>query len=421
MKTIEPKRSVHAALDLPGSKSMTHRALIAAALAEGPSLIEAPLFSEDTRYTLDALRFMGASVQPSGDDLAVAGINGGVALPSPEATLFLGNSGTSMRLLLSVAALGHGRLTLDGSERMRERPLAPLVEALRALGAAISYAGRPGCPPVRLEARGLDGGTVKIPAAESSQYLSSLLLAAPYARDTVEIEAVGPLLSRPYVDMTRFVMEAFGVRVESSGPQSFLVPKERRYHGRRFRIEADLSSASYFWAAAAVTGGSVTIRNVRPFETCQGDVGFLDLLEAMGCAVLKEPDAVTVQGGPLEGIEADMNGMPDMVPTLAAVAPFAEGRTTIRNVPHLRFKESDRLRSVTRAWRRLGAQVRELPDGLEIDGGKSLTGAVVDPENDHRLAMSLAVIGLRTPGVRILNEDCVQKSFPGFWTLFDAL
>lgn len=421
MKTIEPRQTIDAALDLPGSKSMTHRALISAALANGSSRIESALLSEDTLYTLKALQALGVAIETDNTSLLVSGARGGLGLHHPEKTVFIGNSGTSMRLLLSVAALGSGPIILDGSPRMRQRPIAPLVDALRTLGSAITYMGREGCPPVRVEAAGIQGGDVQIPGGESSQYISSLLLAAPFARDTLRIDIPGRLLSRPYVDMTLAVMGAFGVRVMQEADQTFIVPRGQTYRARTFTVEADVSSASYFWAAAAVTGGSVTTRNVRPFGTRQGDIGFLDLLEAMGCTVIREKSAVTVRGGSLTGIDADMGAMPDMVPTLAAVAPFAAGKTRIRNVPHLRHKESDRLRCVAQEWRRLGATIDELQDGLVIHGGQKLRGAIVDPHDDHRLAMSLAVMGLRTPDLRVLDETCVRKSFPGFWTAFDAL
>ena len=256
---------------------------------------------------------------------------------------------------------------------------------------------------------------------QSSQFLSSLLLSGPYADNDIKIEIIGDLVSQPYVDMTLDVMRAFGVEVFRDGYRGFKVNAGNGYRPHQFSIEADVTNASYFWAAAGVTGGKVITENIAPFCTRQGDIRFLDILEEMGCQVKKEADRVTVCGGTLSGIEADMSAMPDLVPTLAAVALFTDGKTVIRNVPHLRHKESDRLRTVRLEWERIGGRIEELSDGLIIHGEKPLSGAVVDPHEDHRLAMSLAVIGLRSPGIKIKNEGCVRKSFPQFWDLWDLL
>jgi 3-phosphoshikimate 1-carboxyvinyltransferase len=267
----------------------------------------------------------------------------------------------------------------------------------------------------------MKGGKARLTGRESSQYLSSLLLAAPYAGTEVEIEVDGSIVSSPYVDLTLEVMDRFGVGVRREGYSRFTVPAGPGYRPADYQVEGDASSASYFWAAAAVTGGTMATENVFPESSRQGDMSFLDLLEKMGAHVRKEARRAVVTGRKLTGIEADMSAMPDMVPTLAALALFARGKTAIRNVAHLRHKESDRLQAVSEEWLRLGARIEELPDGLIIEGSVPLNGALCDPHNDHRLAMSLAVVGLRVPGIRIQNETCVRKSVPNFWALWDCL
>jgi len=276
-------------------------------------------------------------------------------------------------------------------------------------------------PPVFIKSKGIRGGKVAIPGDKSSQYVSSLLLAGPYMENGVEIEVIGRLVSRPYVDITLDVMNTFGISFNHDDYHYFRVPAKQRYYPCRFNIEGDVSAASYFWAAAAVTGGVITTENIHPNSTRQGDIALLDILEEMGCRIERKSDSVVVQGGLLSGIEVDMGAIPDMVPTLAAIALFSKGKTAIRNVSHLRHKESDRLHAVALEWGRLGGRVEELEDGIVIHGRKKLSGAVMDPHNDHRLAMSLAVVGLKIPGMTIQNETCVNKSFPRFWELWDRL
>ena len=422
MKTIKAlSRLKTTTVRIPGSKSITHRAIIAASLADGESLLRDFLQCEDTLYTLKALRELGADISIDKNDLKVLGTGGNLLRPPIRKELFLGNSGTSFRLLVSVIALGVGEFLMSGTERMFNRPIGSLVKALNQLGVEASCVDGNDCPPVLIKANGIRGGKVSIPGDQSSQFLSSLLLTAPYAEDDIEITLIGDLVSRPYVDVTIDVMEQFGVRVDRDNYSRFRIPSGQRYNACEFPIQGDASSASYFWAAAAVTGGSILTENIHPFTTRQGDIRFLEILEKMGCIIKKGSSSVAVQGGVLEGIETDMSAMPDLVPTLAAIALFAKGKTVIKNVPHLRYKESDRLKAVRQEWERLGAKIEELPDGLVIHGRQDLVGAVVDPHDDHRMAMSLAVVGLKARGVRIKDEDCVKKSFPGFWGLWDQL
>jgi 3-phosphoshikimate 1-carboxyvinyltransferase len=421
MKVIEPRRAIEATVAVPGSKSLSHRALIVAALAQGESRIRNLLECEDVQYTLQALRDLGIDITEEEGTTIVAGQGGRFPESPGKRTLFLGNSGTSLRLLLSMAALVRGETVLTGTPRLLERPVGELVRALGDLGVKAIAKEKGDFPPVRLCSAGIKGGRTRLTGRESSQYLSSLLLAAPCAATAVEIEVAGPIVSAPYVDLTLEVMERFGVAVRREGRRRFHVLPGPGYQAADFSVEGDASSASYFWAAAAVTGGTIATDNIRGTASRQGDLAFLEILERMGCLVKKEDRRVIVQGRALVGLEADLNRLPDMVPTLAAVALFARGKTVIRNVPHLRHKESDRLRVLWEEWRRLGAQIEERPDGLVIEGSVRLHGALCDAHDDHRLAMSLAVVGLQVPGIRIRDEHCVGKSFPRFWDLWEGL
>jgi 3-phosphoshikimate 1-carboxyvinyltransferase len=421
MDIIEPRLTQKALVRIPGSKSITHRAVIAASLARGTSVINDYLDCEDTRYTIDALRQLGVSVARAGGRLMVEGQGPWIGKGGIGKRIFLGNSGTSFRLLLSVAALCKGEFLLTGTKRMQQRPVAPLVTALSGLGVNAACVNQNGCPPVCLRASGIRGGRVSLSGEKSSQFISSLLMAGPYSEGGIEIEVAGDLVSAPYVDMTIRVMNEFGVHVDRDHFRRFRIPSGPGYQAREFSVEGDASSASYFWAAAAVTGGMVVTANVHPHTTPQGDIRLLEILSRMGCKIEKGSDGITVHGRGLSAIKVDMSDLPDMVPTLAAVALFARGRTVIRNVAHLRHKESDRLHAVALEWERMGGRVEELIDGLIIEGGRPLSGIVADPHDDHRLAMSLAVIGLRVPHLNIKDRNCVNKSFPGFWNLWEGI
>lgn len=421
MKEIKLKSNINATVRIPGSKSVTHRALITAALADGESLLDCFLACEDTIYTLKALQIMGAGMDHDGEIVRVNGTGGQLKPTSSRKEISLGNSGTSFRLLLSIAALARGEHLFTGNERMKERPIKDLVQALNQVGVETGYTEKEGYPPVLINASGIRGGKAVIPGDKSSQYLSSLLLAGPYAEKEVEIEVVGELVSRPYVDVTLDVMNDFGVQVDRDDYRYFKVPAGKPYMARNYTIDGDVSSASYFWGAAAITRGRVITKNIHPEKTRQGDIALLDELEEMGCKVIREPDRVILEGGELSGIDVDMSNMPDMVPTLAAIALFAKGTTVIRNVAHLRIKESDRLSAVAQELGRIGGLVMEKEDGLIIQGKRKLSGAVINPHDDHRIAMSLAMTGLAVPEIMIGNEGCVSKSFPGFWDALEAL
>jgi 3-phosphoshikimate 1-carboxyvinyltransferase len=421
MKEIKPRETLAASVSIPGSKSLSHRALIAASLATGESRITNLLECEDTSYTLKALQGLGIGIKNNNGITTIVGKGGRFPVSPGIRTLFLGNSGTSLRLLLSTAALARGETILTGSPRLQERPVGELIKALGELGVQDISAFKENFAPVRIRSEGIKGGKTRLTGRESSQYLSSLLLAAPLAGAEVEIEVEESLVSRPYVDLTLEVMDRFGVGVQREGYRRFKVPAGPGYRPADYQVEGDASSASYFWAAAALTGGTVATENLFPKRSRQGDMAFLVLLEKMGARVRKESRRVIVKGRTLVGIEADMSAMPDMVPTLAVLALFAQGKTVIRNVAHLRHKESDRLQALREEWTRLGARIEERPDGLIIEGSAPLNGTLCDPHNDHRLAMSLAVIGLRVPGIRIRQAGCVKKSFPSFWEYWDRL
>jgi len=415
-KEIKPCRQVDATLTLPGSKSYTHRALMAAALAAGESVLTNALAAEDTELTARALAQLGAGIDWQGTTIRVVG-RGGRWRPVPL-PIYLGNSGTSMRFLTALVALGEGEYLLTGTPRLCQRPLGELLDALRQVEIqAVSEQGD-GCPPVRVTG-GLAGGRASLSGAISSQYLSALLFIGPLTPAGMEIEVTGELVSRPYVDLTLEVLGDFGVSYYREGYRYFQLPGGQCYLPQAYEIEADASSASYFWAAAALTAGRVTITNLS-LESSQGDAAFPKVLARMGCAIESTPAGLTVQGGPLQGVAVNMATMPDLVPTLAVLAAFARGDTIITGVAHLRHKESDRLHAVAAELQKLGIEARETEDGLVIRGGAP-HGAVIHTYHDHRIAMSFAVAGLKAPGMSITDPDCVDKSFPDFWEFFDRL
>lgn len=397
----------------PGSKSITNRALVCAALAEGQSLLVGALDSDDTQVMIQALKSLGLAVEHNPSEAAIRIDGCGGRIPASQAELFVGNSGTTMRFLTALLTLGRGVYRIDGVPRMRERPIEDLLESLRQLGASVTSASGNGCPPVVLESSGLPGGRTEIAGSISSQFLSGLLMAAPYAQSPVEVAVSGELVSKPYVEMTLAVMAAFGVEAKHDRLQRFVIPSGQGYRARRYAIEPDASAASYFFAAAAVTGGRVTVEGLGR-KSLQGDVAFCDCLARMGCEVVYGEDAITVVGRPLRGIEVDMNPISDTVQTLGAVALFAAGPTTITGIGHIRHKETDRIAALATELRKLGAEVDERQDGLRIVP-QEFRAAEIDTYDDHRMAMSLAIAGLRIPGVVIRDPKCVGKTYPRYF------
>lgn len=416
---IRPLDRLDATVRIPGSKSYTQRAMVIAALAEGQSILRDPLLSEDTRILAAALTALGAAIQSEGTGMAVCGNKGRLARPSLE--IHLGNNGTAMRLLTGIASLGEGPVVLTGDPRLRERPMKPLLEALTALGVDVRTDGNRGYPPVTIRGGRLRGGEVVLKNIESSQYVSAILIAAPFADKDTVITLEGRVPSLPYIALTLETMGAFGVDVAMDGTGRYVVQCSQRYRGREYRIEGDVSSASYFFLAAALTKGRVRVENINP-ETRQGDIAFLTLLERLGCRVRRGENHVEIDGAELPGgeITFDLGSMPDMVPTLAVLSALRPGRSVIRNVAHLRLKESNRLAAMVSELNKTGIAAEEIADGIAVTGG-SPRGAAIETYNDHRIAMSFAVLGLVVPGMVIEGAECVGKSFPGFWNTFEGL
>jgi 3-phosphoshikimate 1-carboxyvinyltransferase len=418
MKEIKAQKIADCCVTVPGSKSYTHRMLIAAALANGVSVLKNALVSEDTLFTMEALRQMGIQVEVNLTDVHVEGKGG--RLEPCDSPIYLGNSGTSMRLLTGVAALGKGTYTLTGNARMQTRPIKDLLDALQQIGIKARSVQNDGCPPVKVTGATINADQVDINCQNSSQYLSALLLMAPGTPQGLEIHVTGGSpVSRPYVDLTVALIETFGIRLDRKGYQKFKVPGGQRYRAGNYVVEADCSQASYFWSAAAISGAEIKVMGIRT-DSAQGDVRFVELLQQMGCRVFRESNGIGIAGGRLHAIEADLADMPDQVPTLAVVAAFSEGTTVIKNVAHLKSKESDRLSATVTELNKMGIEAACTDNALTVRGGKP-KGAVIDTYNDHRIAMSFAIAGLNVPGVCIRNESCVEKSFPTFWQVFEEL
>jgi 3-phosphoshikimate 1-carboxyvinyltransferase len=414
---IHPQQIGPATVQVPGSKSYTHRTLIAAALAAGRSEVVRPLFSEDCHLTMQALRQMGVEIDAPGETVAVTGCGG--KLGASDRPIELGNSGTSMRLLTAVTALGQGDFTLTGTARMQERPIRELGDALEELGVPVTYGKRPGCPPITISGGRIAHRRVHIDCRVSSQYLSGLLLTAPCTRKGMDIEVTGGPVSKPYIDMTVEILERFGIAVNREGYARFKISGGQQYRCGSYEVAPDASQAGYFWAAAAVSGTTVTVQGVHP-DAIQGDVRLADVLGRMGCRVAATPAGIAVTGGALKAVTVDMGDMPDMVPTLAVVAAFARGTTVMTNVAHLRAKECDRLAAVETELAKMGISAHSTADELHITGGTP-HGAEIETYFDHRIAMCFAVAGLRVAGMRIRNPGCVAKSFPSFWDVFGGL
>jgi 3-phosphoshikimate 1-carboxyvinyltransferase len=424
LEIIPLSKPPNAKVRVPGSKSITNRALVLAALTSKgiKCQLRGALRSEDTEVMITALKALGFHIEDDSDGpepvLCVSSEEGDI-IPTAKADLSVANSGTTMRFLTALVSLGHGMYRLDGSPRMRQRPIGDLLAALQQLGVNARSERDNNCPPVVIVADGLQGGFVRVRGNVSSQFISGLLMAAPASRDEIKIEVEGDLVSWPYVAMTIRMMQQWCLQVETKVGARFRIPGRQRTGLGGYVIEPDASSASYFWAAAAITGGSVRVSGITA-HSIQGDVRLFDVFEEMGCSVVRGVEGLTVRGGRLHGIDVDMNDISDTVMTLAAVACFAEGPTTIRNVAHIRHKETDRIAALATELRRVGAEVEEYPDGLTIIP-RPLHGAEIETYNDHRMAMSMALIGLKVPGIVIKNPGCVAKTYPGFFDDLEKL
>lgn len=413
---IRPRAAVDGVVRPPGSKSITNRALIVAALAHQPSTIRFPLMSDDILAMRDSLAALGIPVRDIGDDLRVE--TTGSLTPTGDTANARG-SGTTARFMTAAATLATGPVLIDGHQRMRERPIQDLVDALRQLGAEIDVLGTNGCPPVRVRGRGLDGGHATIDASRSSQFVSAVMMVAPRARRSVTLDLKGPVVSRPYLVTTMEVMGAFGIPVDMDADRIHI--PAGRYHGRDYDVEADASAAVYPWCAAAIAGGSVTVRGID-VDSTQADMGVLGVLESMGCGVSRAIGGITVsrESGPLTGVDVDMNSCPDGALAVAVVAAFAEGPTTIRNVANLRIKETDRLAALDNELSKIGASTSVGEDWITIRPGP-LRPATISTYDDHRIAMAFALAGLRVDGMLIHDPGCVEKTWPDYFSMLEQL
>ena len=421
MIEIQPiRKPVDAAIEVPGSKSYTNRALLVAAMANGVSTLTGALFSDDTRYMSASLRKLGVKIDAD-EKRARFDIHGnGGNIPVSSADLYIGNSGTTSRSLTAYVSLGHGRFVIDGDEPMRHgRPIADLLDALRQIGGSARTQFGNGHLPVIVEANGLAGGKTRLDISKSSQFLTALLLIAPYVKNGMEIEVLGNR-TMPYIDITRSVMAAFGVQVMSEDYKFFRIEGGQQYQPRVYKIEPDASNASYFFAAAALTGGRVTVQHLN-LDSAQGDLQFVHILEQMGCQVAVSDTGITVTGPrQLKGIDIDMRTISDTALTLAAIAPFADSKVTIRNIEHTRWQETDRIHAMVTELRKLGVPVVEHRDGLEISPSP-ITPAAIDTYEDHRVAMAFSLVGLKVSGIRINDPECVSKTFPNYFEVLQSL
>ena len=418
MKQIKSRQIKDQIVQVPGSKSISHRMMICAALSKGSSKIRNVLKSQDLSLTAQALAAMGAGIKELEPGLVVVqGFNG---RPIPhEKPIFLGNSGTSMRLLAGIAALGQTVYTLTGDERMCQRPMVELLEALKLIQVEARSENLKGTPPVFIKGLDRKGGHTIIDCSKSSQYLSSLLMMGALLEKGLTISLPGPPVSIPYIDLTLDVMDQFNVKAWQISELEYIVPGNQIYEPGEYIVEPDLSNAGYFWAAGAVTGKEIGVDNI-PKNSLQGDKKQIHILEKMGCSLNIQENSIAVKGNALKGVDVDMSDTPDAVPAIAVVAAFAKGTTRITNIGHLRIKECDRIEAVSSQLTKMGIRVTQGDDFIEIKGGTP-RGAYIETFNDHRIAMAFSVAGLLVEGMEIENPSCVEKSFPGYWNIFERL
>jgi 3-phosphoshikimate 1-carboxyvinyltransferase len=418
--TLSPIQKISGNLVLPGSKSLSNRILLLSMLAEGKTEIQNLLDSDDVRRMVEALETLGIQLEENRAEnlITVSGTSG--IIPVKEATLMLGNAGTAIRPLTAAMTLGHGRFVLDGVQRMRERPIIDLINGLSQLGANLRCINGTDCPPVEVIADGLPGGITRLSGAISSQYLTAILLAAPYADKEVQIEITDKLVSVPYVEMTLRLMQSFGVSVNHENFRLFHIPRQTYRSPGNIFVEGDASSASYFLAGAAITKGTVTVKGCGT-DSLQGDARFAEVLEKMGAKVEWEPQQVKLTGNSLNGIDVDMNQMPDAAMTLAVAALFASGPTAIRNIYNWRVKETERLQAVSTELRKLGAEVEEGYDYLVIQPPEQIRKAEIDTYDDHRMAMAFSLAACGESPMTINNPGCVSKTFPDYFEVLNGL
>ncbi|MGR5093110.1 3-phosphoshikimate 1-carboxyvinyltransferase [Vibrio maritimus] len=420
--TLQPIQKVSGTVNLPGSKSVSNRALLLAALAEGTTTLTNLLDSDDIRHMLNALTKLGVEYQLSADktQCVVKGLGKAFSVDS-STELFLGNAGTAMRPLAAALCLGKGEFVLTGEPRMKERPIGHLVDALVEAGADITYLENENYPPLNIKGTGLKGGHVKIDGSISSQFLTAFLMSAPLAESDVTIEIVGELVSKPYIDITLHIMKQFGVEVENQDYQSFVVKSGQQYQSPgQFLVEGDASSASYFLAAAAIKGGEIKVTGIGK-NSIQGDIHFAGALEKMGADIEWGDDYILCRKGELVGIDMDYNHIPDAAMTIATTALFAKGTTAIRNVYNWRVKETDRLAAMATELRKVGATVEEGEDYIIVEPTPDLKHAAIDTYDDHRMAMCFSLVALSDTPVTINDPKCTSKTFPDYFDKLEGL
>jgi 3-phosphoshikimate 1-carboxyvinyltransferase len=412
--------AVSGEVSAPPSKSYTHRAVILASLAAGESVIRSPLISADTLYTIDAGRSLGADIELKDDRLKITGTAGKIRVGDRQ-RIFVGNSGSTIRMVAPLAALSQSRVVFDGDSRLRQRPIGDLLSALNSLGVHARSLEGNGCPPIEIQGGKFTGGEVTISGVVSSQHISALLMVAPYTKEGISIKVANGLHSRPYIDITLDAMRAFGVKAVNKGYKEFTVKGGQEYKARDYRIEGDYSSAAYFFAAGAIGGKPVTVKNLKA-DSAQGDRYLLDILSDMGCSVEHEKERVRIsRRKELTAITLDMGDYPDLVQTVAVVAAYARGKTRITNIAHLRLKESDRIGNTAAELGKMGIRVEVAGNAMTVYGGKP-RGAEIEAHADHRLAMSLAIAALFANGNSIINgAEAVSKSYPQFFAELEKL
>lgn len=413
--TLQPIARVDGAINLPGSKSVSNRALLLAALACGKTVLTNLLDSDDVRHMLNALSALGINYTLSADRTRCDITGNGGALRAPGALeLFLGNAGTAMRPLAAALCLGQNEIVLTGEPRMKERPIGHLVDSLRQGGANIDYLEQENYPPLRLRG-GFTGGDIEVDGSVSSQFLTALLMTAPLAPKDTIIRVKGELVSKPYIDITLNLMKTFGVEIANHHYQQFVVKGGQQYHSPgRYLVEGDASSASYFLAAGAIKGGTVKVTGIGR-KSMQGDIRFADVLEKMGATITWGDDFIACTRGELHAIDMDMNHIPDAAMTIATTALFAKGTTTLRNIYNWRVKETDRLFAMATELRKVGAEVEEGHDYIRITPPAKLQHADIGTYNDHRMAMCFSLVALSDTPVTILDPECTAKTFPDYF------
>ena len=413
------KTPVQGFAKIPGSKSLTNRALIIAAFSEGKTRIKKPLLkADDTETMIKCLKQLGISIKKQDDQLVVEGKGGKIAACKEK--LFFNGAGTVARFLLPFLSLGEGDYFVDGNQITRERPIDELLIALKSFGVKTKKINPPASFPLKISATGFTGGEIVLDSSISSQFISAVMLTAPLAQKDTYITLNGDTVSLSYIEMTRKIMEHFGVRCEWLKPNQLFIPAKQKYKARDYTVEADASSASYFFAMAAITKGKITLSAFSP-KSLQGDLGFLQILKNMGCQVEWGMNEVTLIGKEMHGLEVDMKDLSDVSLTLAVTALFAKGKTCIKGIQNIRFKECDRLKALATELTKLGAKVEETEDSITIYGNGQYHGASIETYNDHRMAMSFSLAGLKIPDLKIENPDCVQKTFPNYWEQFEKV